>query len=68
MMTLLLITYHIILVVAVYGTAYRTGYGACADETRRQAEAQVAPLREILESLNLDAEALLGDEGNNRPN
>ena len=66
MMTLLLITYHIILVVAVYWTAYRTGYGACADETRRQAEAQVEPLREILEKLNLDTEALLDDHRNNR--
>ncbi len=66
MMTLLLITYHIILVAAVYCTAYRTGYGACADETRRQAEAQVEPLREILERLNLDTEALLDDKRNNR--
>ena len=60
-MTLLLITYHIVLVTAVFWTAYRTGYRASADESRRQAEAQVAPLREILERLNLDAEAFLDD-------
>jgi hypothetical protein len=62
MMTLMLITYHIALVSAVFWTAYRTGYRACADDSRRKAEAQVGPLREILERLNLDAETLLNDK------
>ena len=62
MTTFLLITYHLILVSAVYWTAYRTGYKTCLDESRRQAEAHTAPLKEILEKLNLDAEALLNDK------
>ncbi len=66
MITLMLITYHVILVSAVYWTAYRTGYNTCAAESRRQAEAHVAPLKEILERLNLDAEALLEDKRNKR--
>ncbi len=66
MMTFMLITYHIVLVSAVYWTAYRTGYNACADESRRQAEAHVAPLREALERLNLDTDALLDDKRDRR--
>ncbi len=66
MITFMLITYHIILVSAVYWTAYRTGYSARADESRRRAEAHVAPLKEILEKLNMDADALLEDKRNKR--
>lgn len=62
MMTLILIAYHLILVTAVYWTAYRTGYNACRDESRRLAEAHATPLTEILEKLNLDVDQLLNDE------
>ncbi len=68
MMTLMLIVYHVVLVSAVFWTAYRTGYKACADESRRKAEAHVAPLREILEKLNLDAGAFLDDKEGRRKN
>ncbi len=66
MMTLLLIVYHLVLVTAVYWTAYRTGYQSCQDEARRQAKAYTAPLTEILEKLNLDAEEFLGDRRSDR--
>jgi hypothetical protein len=62
MMTLILITYHLILVTAVYWTAYRTGYNACRDESRRLAEAYTTPLSEILEELNLDVDKLMKDK------
>ena len=62
MMTFFLIAYHIVLVSAVYWTAYRTGYKACRDESRRQAEIHAEPLKKILESLNMDAEALLNEK------
>ena len=66
MMTGLVIVFQIILVTAVYWTAYRTGYKACAYESRRQAAANAAPLVDILEGLNLDAEALIGDRSDDQ--
>ncbi len=61
-MSFFLIVYHVVLVSAVYWTAYRTGYNTCQDESRRQAEAQTEPLKEILERLNMDAEALMNEK------
>ena len=59
---LILILFHVIMVAAIYFTAYRTGYGVCQDESRRQAEACAAPLTEILERLNLDIDNFLDDK------
>ena len=60
--TLFLILFHIVLVTAIYITAYRTGYKVCRDESRRQAEAYAAPLTAMLERLNLDIENFLDDK------
>lgn len=60
--TVFLIIFHIVLVSAIYITAYRTGYGVCRDQSRRQAEARTAPLAEILAELNLDIEKFLEDD------
>jgi len=60
--TLFLIMFHIVFVTAIYITAYRTGYGVCRNQSRRQAEACSAPLMEILEQLNLDIERFLDDD------
>ena len=65
-MTLFLIAYHIVLVSAVYLTAYRTGYKTCQEESRRQAATQAEPLKEVLERLNMDAEALLNEKRDDR--
>ena len=62
--TLFLIFFHIVFVTAIYITAYRTGYGACQDLSRRRTEACTAPLRTILEELNLDIERFLDDDQN----
>lgn len=59
---LFLIFFHIVFVTAIYITAYRTGYGACRDQSRRRAEACTAPLTTILEELNLDIERFLDDD------
>jgi hypothetical protein len=66
MMTFILIAYHLVLVTAVFWTAYRTGYKACREESRRLAEAYANPLTEILEKLNLDADKLLNDDHDER--
>lgn len=60
--TLFLIIFHIVIVTAIYISAYRTGYGVCRDQSRRQAEACSAPLTEILEQLNLDIGKFLDDD------
>ena len=60
--TLFLFIIHIILVTAVYITAYRTGYGVCRDEALRQASNEALPLTRILEELNLDIETFLDDD------
>ncbi len=60
--TLFLVLFHIIIVAAIYITAYRTGYRVCFDESRRQAENCEAPLTEMLEQLNLDIENILNDK------
>lgn len=57
-----LIFFHIIFVTAIYITAYRTGYGACRNKSRQQAEARAVPLTEILEQLNLDIEKFLDND------
>ena len=54
--TLFLIIVHIVFVTAVYITAYRIGYGACRDQSRRRAEACTAPLTTILEELNFSTQ------------
>ena len=61
-MTWLLIAFHIIMVTAVYWTAYRSGYKAGLTVSRRQVEASTAPLTEILEKLNLDPDEFLNDK------
>ncbi len=61
-MTWLLIALHIIMVTAVYWTAYRTGYKASLAESRRQAMDGAAPLIETLEKLNLDVDEFLDDK------
>lgn len=60
--TLFLIVIHIILVTAVYITAYRTGYGVCRDDALRKAGDETQPLKRILEELNLDIETFLDDD------
>lgn len=64
--TLFLILFHILAVAAVYVSAYRTGFAVCAANTRREAEACVAPLTEALERLNLDIETLLEEPTDTR--
>jgi len=59
---LILILLHIVCVTALYMTAYRTGYKAGRDESRRRAEAYAAPLTEMLERLNLDIDNFLDDK------
>lgn len=63
MITFLLIVYHILLVTAVFWTAYRTGYNACRAESQRLAKAYATPLTEILEKLNLNTDEFLNDKG-----
>jgi hypothetical protein len=60
--TLFLFIIHIILVTAVYITAYRTGYGVCRNEVLRQTSKETLPLTRILEDLNLDIESFLDDD------
>ena len=62
MTTCLLIAFHIIMVTVVYGSAYRSGYNARVDESRRRANDGAAPLIETLEQLNLDVDEILGDK------
>ena len=64
--TLILIIFHIVIVSAVYITAYRTGHRACREESRRQVEACTAPLTEMLEQLNLDIDKFLDDKKDQR--
>ena len=58
----ILIIIHIICVSALYVSAYRTGFKVCRDESQRRAEANAAPLTEILERLNMDLETFSDDE------
>jgi hypothetical protein len=60
--TLFLVVIHIILVSAVYITAYRTGYGVCRDDARLKASTATQPLIRRLEELNLDIETFLDDD------
>ena len=60
--TLFLIIIHIILVTAVYITAYRTGYGACRNDALRKASTETQPLKRMLEELNMDIETFLDDD------
>jgi hypothetical protein len=64
MLTFLLIIYHVLLVTAVYWTAYRTGYKACRAESQRLAQAYATPLTQMLEKLNLNTEEFLNDKRN----
>lgn len=59
---LILIVIHIVCVTTVYISAFRTGFKVSRDESRRQAQACVAPLAEMLERLNLDIDAFIDDE------
>ena len=59
METILLIIMHSIAVTALYFSAYRTGFAVCETNTRRRAEACVAPLAEMLERLNLDIDTIM---------
>jgi hypothetical protein len=56
---ILLLLVHGIAVTALYISAYRTGFAVCETNTRRRAEACVAPLAEMLERLNLDIDAFI---------
>lgn len=60
--TLFLIVFHIVIVTAIFITAYRTGYRTCQQESRRNVEAYTAPLTEILEQLNLDIDNILDEK------
>ena len=59
---LVLIIIHIVCVTAVCISAYRAGFKAGWDESRRQAEAYAVPLTQMLERLNLDVETFLNDK------
>jgi hypothetical protein len=59
---LVLIIIHIVCVTAVCISAYRAGFKACWDESRRRAEAYAVPLTQMLERLNLDVETFLDDK------
>jgi len=59
---LMLIIIHIACVTSIYISAYRIGYKAAREESIRRAEANAAPLAEILEQLNLDMETFVDDE------
>jgi hypothetical protein len=58
---LVLIVVHIVCVTAVCISAYRAGFKACRDESKRQAESYAIPLAQMLEQLNLDIETFLDD-------
>ena len=58
----ILIIIHIVCVSALYVSAYRTGFKVCQEESQRWAEANVAPLTEILERLNMDIKTFNDDE------
>ncbi len=60
--TLFLTIFHVVIVAAIYITAYRTGYRSCQAESRRHAEEYTAPLTKMLEELNLDIERFLEDK------
>jgi hypothetical protein len=60
--------YHVILVAAVYITAYRTGFKACQLTFRRRAARDTAPLAKMLEQLNLKVEDFLDERNDERNN
>jgi len=60
--------YHVILVAAVYITAYRTGFKTCQLVFRRKAAHGTAPLAEMLAQLNLKVEDFLDERNDERNN